>query len=107
GGGYMNDLYYGLVLLKGILKRSKKPVGVAPNSFWFKKTDFRKLFVDKRPVVLFCREKYSFDILSDMRLPKNVEARLSKDTSLYLTRRDLSKFSSFSARKKYSCMFKK
>ncbi len=62
------------------------------------KTDFRKLFFDKRPVVLFCREKYSFDLLSDMRLPKNVEVRLSKDTSLYLTRSDLSKFSSFSAR---------
>ncbi len=36
GGGYMNDLYYGLVLLKGILKHSKEPVAVAPNSFWFK-----------------------------------------------------------------------
>ena len=92
GGGYMNDLYYGFVLLKGILKDSKKPVIVAPNSFWFHGTDFRKLFVDKRPIVLFCREKYSFNILSEMHLPKNVEIRLSQDASLYLTREELSKF---------------
>jgi exopolysaccharide biosynthesis predicted pyruvyltransferase EpsI len=98
GGGYMNDLYYGLVLLKGILKEYKKPVVVAPHSFWFRSTDFRKFFIDKRPVVLFCREKYSFNILSEMHLPRNVEVRLSKDTSLYLTREELSEFTHFSAR---------
>lgn len=90
GGGYMNDLYYGLVLLKEILKNSKKtPVAVAPNSFWFCKTDFKALFASERPVTLFCREKYSYALLSEMRLPENVEVHLSKDTSLYLTQEDL------------------
>ncbi len=90
GGGYMNDLYYGLVLLKEILKDSKKtPVAVAPNSFWFRKTDFKSLLASEKPVALFCREKYSYSLLSEMHLPENVEVRLSKDTSLYLTREDL------------------
>lgn len=90
GGGYMNDLYYGLILLKEILKDSQKtPVAVAPNSFWFRKTDFKSLLASERPVTLFCREKYSYALLSETRLPKNVEVHLSKDTSLYLTREDL------------------
>ncbi|MBX5321127.1 MAG: polysaccharide pyruvyl transferase family protein [Candidatus Bathyarchaeota archaeon] len=90
GGGYMNDLYYGLVLLKEILEDSKKTsVAVAPNSFWFRKTDFKALLASERPVTLFCREKYSYALLSEIPLPENVEVHLSKDTSLYLTREDL------------------
>lgn len=91
GGGYMNDLYYGLVLLREILKDYRKTtVAAAPNSFWFNKTNFKTFFGgDDTPITLFCREKYSFGLLSEMRLPENVEVRLSKDTSLYLTHEDL------------------
>lgn len=100
GGGYMNDLYYGLVLLKEILKDSKKtPVAVAPNSFWFRKANFKNLFASERPVTFFCREKYSYALLSEMHLPENVEVHLSKDTSLYLTREDLARFILSKARK--------
>lgn len=89
----MNDLYYGLVLLKEILKDSKKtPVAVAPNSFWFRKANFKNLLASERPMTFFCREKYSYALLSEMHLPENVEVHLSKDTSLYLTREDLARF---------------
>ena len=94
GGGYINDLYYGLILLREILDYSRKaPVAVAPHSFWFDKTDFKAFLGNgERPITLFCRENYSFDLLSEMGLPGNVEVRLSKDTSLYLKQEDLDGF---------------
>jgi len=95
GGGYMNDLYHGFVLLKEVLENHKTPVVVAPNSFWFKKTDFRTVLSDEWPVILFCREKYSFDIVSEAHLPKNTQVYLSQDISLYLTREELSEFIPF------------
>ena len=93
GGGYMNDLWYGTIFLKQVLKKHKIPIAVAPQSFWFKKTNFRDLFMEEEcPVTLFCREKYSFNLLSKMSLPKNVQVCLSKDTALYLSRENLHEF---------------
>lgn len=89
GGGYMNDVWYGMVLLRQVLRRHSQPVAVAPHSFWFKGTDLMSLFAGDRPVTLFCRETYSFDLLSGMRKTKKVSVLLSKDTALYLNRKDL------------------
>jgi exopolysaccharide biosynthesis predicted pyruvyltransferase EpsI len=92
GGGYMNDLYYGFVLLKQILKNKKIPVAVAPNSYLFKKTDLKALFATNRSYTFFCREKYSFELFSEMNLSKDINVHLSNDTSLYLKRNDFKKF---------------
>ncbi|MFQ6053745.1 MAG: polysaccharide pyruvyl transferase family protein [Candidatus Bathyarchaeia archaeon] len=89
GGSYMTDLWYGPVLLRQVLRAHKKPIAVAPQSYWFHKTDLMSLFTDGRPVTLFCRERYSFDLLAGMRPPGNVRLLLSKDTAFYLERRDL------------------
>lgn len=89
GGGYMNDIWYGLVLLKQVLKRYRLPIAVGPQSYWFESTDFMSLFADDRPVTLFCREPYSRDLLSVRPRPPQVEVLMSKDTALYLDQRDL------------------
>jgi exopolysaccharide biosynthesis predicted pyruvyltransferase EpsI len=89
GGGYMNDIWYGLVLLKQILKRHGQPVAVAPQSYWFESKEFMGHFTDGRLVTLFCRERRSLELLQGMpRLP-TVDIKTSGDTALYLDAEDL------------------
>lgn len=89
GGGYMNDIWYGLVLLKQILKRHGQPVAVAPQSYWFESKEFMGHFTDGRLVTLFCRERRSLELLQGMpRLP-TVDFKTSGDTALYLDAEDL------------------
>lgn len=92
GGGYMNDIWYGLVLLRQVMKRHSQPIAVAPQSFWFEKTDFMGFFTDGQPITLFCREPYSLDLLSGMVRPHNVQVLISDDTALYLNRKDLEEY---------------
>ena len=96
GGAYMTDLWYGLVLVKQVLRAHKTPIAVAPQSYWFKKTDVMSLFTEERSVTLFCRERYSFELLSGLRPPPNMRILLSKDTAFYLERQDLKEFVSLS-----------
>ena len=89
GGGYMNDLWYGLVLLGEILRRHDQPIAIAPQSYWFKDTDFLGMLAGERPVTLFCRELYSRELLTSKPTPPNVQILASGDTALYLGRPDL------------------
>ena len=89
GGGYMNDLWYGLVLLREILRRHDQPIAIAPQSYWFKDTDFLGMLEGERPVTLFCRELYSRELLTSKPTPPNVQILASGDTALYLRRPDL------------------
>ncbi len=89
GGGYMNDLWYGLVLLREVLRRHDQPIVIAPQSYWFKETDFLAMLAGERPVTLFCRELYSRELLTSKPTPPNVQILASGDTALYLRRPDL------------------
>jgi exopolysaccharide biosynthesis predicted pyruvyltransferase EpsI len=84
GGGYMNDIWYGPVLLKQVLKRHDQPIAVAPQSYWFESTDLMGHFEDGRPVTLFCRERRSLELLQGMSRPENVDIKVSGDTALYI-----------------------
>lgn len=89
----MNDFYFGLPILRAILKNPEKSIVVTPQIFWFSRSNFKNLLSNGRQdIVLFCREKYSFDILSDLNLPNNVEVSFSKDNALYLPKHDLNRF---------------
>jgi exopolysaccharide biosynthesis predicted pyruvyltransferase EpsI len=90
GGGYMNDIWYGLVLLKQALREYRQPITVGPQSYLFETTDLMSLFTDVRQVTLFCREPYSRDLLSGKPRPPQVEVLMSRDTALYLDHQDLS-----------------
>lgn len=89
GGGYMNDIWYGPVLLQQVLRRHRKPVAVAPQSYAFRGTDFMAMLPRDRPVTLFSRERYSLEHLSEMSRPPNIRLKLSQDTALYLQKGDL------------------
>ena len=89
GGGYMNDLWYGLILLREILRRQSQPIAIAPQSYWFKETDFLGMLAGERPVTLFCRELYSRELLASKPTPPNVRILASGDTALYLETPDL------------------
>ena len=89
GGGYMNDIWYGPVLLEQILRRHDLPVAVAPQSYWFESTDIMGHFKDDRPVTLFCRERRSLELIQRMPRPPNVDIKTSGDTALYLDAEDL------------------
>jgi exopolysaccharide biosynthesis predicted pyruvyltransferase EpsI len=92
GGGYMNDVWFGPVLLKQIMNYYQTPVAIGPQSFLFTRTIFKDYFKDNRPVYLFCRERYSQKHLREQKLPENVSISLSPELSLYLTRDDLAPF---------------
>lgn len=89
GGGYMNDVWYGPVLLRQALKRYRQPVAVAPQSYIFERTDFGGMLPDDRQITLFCRERYSLEHMSAIARLPNVRMDLSGDTALYIERRDL------------------
>jgi len=89
GGGYMNDIWYGPVLLRQILKGHPQPVVVAPQSYWFESTDLMGYIKDGRHVTLFCRELKSLELLQGIDRPPNVGLKTSGDTALYLDADDL------------------
>jgi exopolysaccharide biosynthesis predicted pyruvyltransferase EpsI len=89
GGGYMNDIWYGPVLLKQALKQHTAPITVAPQSFLFDRTILKDYFKDNRQITLFCREHYSMNHLQGLALPDTVSIKLSPEMALYLTPKDL------------------
>jgi exopolysaccharide biosynthesis predicted pyruvyltransferase EpsI len=91
GGGNIDDLWvFGLRLLKNVIfNNPENVIIIGPQSYRFWKTNFPKLFQEaKQEIYLFCREKYSYNLLRSMNLPKNVNIGLSHDTSLYLSKED-------------------
>ena len=98
GGGYMNDVWYGPVLLRQALGRYRQPVAVAPQSYMFERTNLRGMLPDDRPITLFCRERYSLEHMSAIARLPNVRMDLSGDTALYIERRDLTELISPSDR---------
>jgi len=91
GGGNVNDLYgVGIRLLKNMIQHSlNRVIIVGPQSYWFKWTRFPELFLTaKQEVHLFCRERYSYDLLKSLSFPKNVHVNLSHDTAFYLSKKD-------------------
>ena len=89
GGGYMNDLWYGPALLKTVIRQTKAPIVVGPQSYVFNRTRIADYFKDGREATLFCRERYSYDHLTDQELPTNVKLKVSPELALYLTQEDL------------------
>ncbi len=89
GGGYLNDIWYGPTLFRQVMKRTTAPIAVGPQSYLFTRTRFKEYFQDKRPVHLFCREKYSQKHLLEQALPENVLVSVSPELALYLTEEDI------------------
>ncbi len=92
GGGYMNDVWYGPTLLKAVIKQTKAPIAVAPQSYLFNRTRLAECFMDGREATLFCRERCSYHHLKGQGLPPNVQLKLSPELALYLTAEDLAEF---------------
>jgi len=91
GSGNINDVWgQGIRLLKSLIKHNPESVIiVAPQTYWFRETCFPKLFLaTKQEIHLFCREKYSYNLLKSMNLPENVHIFLSPDTAFYLSKED-------------------
>lgn len=87
GGGNMNDLWgFGIELLRKVLLQvPDTPVVVGPQTYWFAETAIGEVLAgDTPPVHLFCRERYSYNILQGATLPPDVSVTLSDDTALYL-----------------------
>jgi exopolysaccharide biosynthesis predicted pyruvyltransferase EpsI len=92
GGGYMNDVWYGPVLLRAALRQTEAPIAVAPQSYVFSRTRIADYFMDGREATLFCRERYSYDHLTRQGLPHNVQLKVSPELALYLAPEDLGEF---------------
>lgn len=91
GGGNVNDHYgKGLRILKNVIHNNPdRVVIVAPQTYWFRITNFKSLFSStKQEIHLFCRERYSYNLLRSLNLPKNVKVYLSEDTAFYLSKSD-------------------
>jgi len=94
GGGNINDFWFhGIRLLKLLINQNRdSTIIVAPQSYYFRITNFPSIFKEfEGEAYLFCREKYSYKLLSKMKLPTNVKVILSHDTAFYLSREDFPK----------------
>ena len=90
GGGNINDLWHGIRLLRNVIQHNRNSIViVGPQTYWFQETCFPELFqVAKREIYLFCREKYSYNLLNSMDLPENIHVHLCHDTTFYLSKED-------------------
>lgn len=94
GGANINDFWpRGIRLLRLLINQNKNStIIIAPQSYYFRTTDFPSIFNEfEGEAYLFCREKYSYKLLSKMKLPKNVKVVLSHDTAFYLSKEDFPK----------------
>jgi len=90
GGAYLNDLWKEYEILENATQGNPDcTIIVAPQTFFFNSTRFPKFFEgSKQEIYLFCRERYSYNLLLSMNFPKNVHTYLSHDTALYLSKDD-------------------
>lgn len=91
GGGYVNDVWFGLTLLNQVLKRNKQTVTVAPQSYRFSTASI-ETYLKSRQVNLFCRERASYEHLRQMNLISNIHVEVSPEVALYLEKDDLDKY---------------
>jgi exopolysaccharide biosynthesis predicted pyruvyltransferase EpsI len=91
GGGYVNDVWYGPILLNQILRRNNHRVAVAPQSYRFS-TPSIETYDGSRDIHLFCRERKSLEHLKQMDLKENIQVEVSPEVALYLTREDLTQY---------------
>lgn len=103
GGGNMNDHWgNGIRLLKHIIGRYDIPIIVAPQTFYFTKTNFPEILKDvKQEVHLFCREYISYSLLKNMQLADNIKIYLSDDTSFFLNKEDFMYINKNNAKRDY------
>ncbi|NVM05199.1 MAG: polysaccharide pyruvyl transferase family protein [Candidatus Helarchaeota archaeon] len=106
GGGYLNDIWYGVLFLLELLKNSRNVV-VAPQSCWFRSMMLgEQLKGIKIPLTIFTREKYSYEYLRGANLPKKVKVELAPDSALYLNTSDLIEFTNPYPQKPLFCFRK-
>lgn len=94
GGANINDYWgQGTRLLRNLILHYDVPIAVAPQTFYFTKTNFLEILKKaKQEIHLFCREETSYLILAKMQLPDNVNVYLSDDTAFYLSKEDFTYF---------------
>jgi len=95
GGAYLTDIWKEYHVLEStfcaIRYKPESIIIIAPQSFFFTTVQFPTFFKRIKHVVhLFCRERYSYNLLSSMHFPENVHIHLSHDTALYLSKEDFS-----------------
>lgn len=91
GGGNFNDFYgSGIRSYQVACRYFDVPIIIGPQSCHFSVTDPDSIFkgIDNE-THFFCREKYSYEIISNISTGKNVEVYIEDDTALYLDIEDL------------------
>lgn len=106
GGSNVNDLWgSGTKLLKNIISSCKLPIIVAPQTYYFTRTDFPDIFKGStQKIYLFCREEESYARLKKMSLPGNVSIHVSDDTAFYMEKEDFSSFGQHHTGKDYALL---
>lgn len=89
GGGYLNDIWRDYDTFENIASQGLGVIIVGPQSFFFDTNAFKtQVKCVNREVYLFCRERYSYDLLNSCDFPSNIHVCISDDTALYLSRED-------------------
>jgi len=94
GGGYLNDVWREYYILENVLQSNPyRTIIVGPHSFYFNSNISSQVFSEllnqfRQEIYLFCREEYSYHILSSMIFRRSIQIDLSKDTSFYLSKDD-------------------
>lgn len=106
GGANINDYWgQGTRLLKNLILHYNVPIAVAPQTFYFTKTNISEIIKKaKQDIHLFCREETSYSSLGRMQLPDNVKIYLSDDTAFYLSKGDFAHLNGCNDKKDYALL---
>jgi exopolysaccharide biosynthesis predicted pyruvyltransferase EpsI len=89
GGAFLNDVWGNYDILENVARNNPDVIIIGPHSFFFKSSRFQDFIKNlHQEIYIFCRENYSYDLLSSLRLQKNVHIYRAGDTALYLSKED-------------------
>jgi len=95
GGGNINDFYAAgrSFVLKILEANPNSEIIIAPETFYFsKKSPFISVLArSSQKIHIFCRERYSYSLMTSFKLPSNFHVYLSPDTAFYLSAVDFVK----------------
>ena len=106
GGANINDYWgQGTRLLRNLILHYDVPIAVAPQTFYFTKTNISEILKKaKQEVHLFCREETSYILLEKLQLPDNIKIYLSDDTAFYLSKEDFTYLNRGNGNKDYALL---
>jgi exopolysaccharide biosynthesis predicted pyruvyltransferase EpsI len=85
GGGYLNDIWNDFDVLEVAIKSGAPNIIIGPHSFSYTEHFCDLIASTNQEIDIFCREQYSFELISSLNFHSNVHIYKSPDPAFYLS----------------------